>query len=346
MKRERRAFTLIELLVVIAIIAVLIALLLPAVQAAREAARRAQCVNNLKQLGLAAQNYVSSNNVFPPQTSWPTMAANYTGNTAGYAWGFTWYYALFPQMEQTQIFNSVNFSLSPADPSQVTAADHQGKLATLPVGIRQSAALHQCEPFHAGTGTLLLRRQQLRRQLRWTGGVHSRIGNDHPGIRCRSRDEHRRGPTADCRHAVDHRTGRRTRGSSASGSCRFTRYGATGNGLSPGNQWLSRGLHGDIRSAAELGNHRQHDECKPGALVRAGMQFDFEHDGVAVSGRRGCADHGRQSGLSRLDELHALDGPQHGAVREHGGITGLHSPTCLASALMARPRRTACTPAA
>jgi prepilin-type N-terminal cleavage/methylation domain-containing protein/prepilin-type processing-associated H-X9-DG protein len=122
MKRERRAFTLIELLVVIAIIAVLIALLLPAVQAAREAARRAQCVNNLKQLGLAAQNYISSNNVLPPQTSWPTMAANQSGNTAGYAWGFTWYYALFPQLEQTQIFNSVNFSLSPADPSQVSAA--------------------------------------------------------------------------------------------------------------------------------------------------------------------------------------------------------------------------------
>jgi prepilin-type N-terminal cleavage/methylation domain-containing protein/prepilin-type processing-associated H-X9-DG protein len=122
MKRERRAFTLIELLVVIAIIAVLIALLLPAVQAAREAARRTQCVNNLKQLGLAAQNYVSSNNVFPPQTSWPTMAANYTLNPAGFAWGFNWYYALFPQMEQQQTFNAVNFSLSPMDFSQITAA--------------------------------------------------------------------------------------------------------------------------------------------------------------------------------------------------------------------------------
>ena len=65
--RHRRGFTLIELLVVIAIIAVLIALLLPAVQAAREAARRAQCVNNLKQLGLAAHNYLSSTDCFPPE---------------------------------------------------------------------------------------------------------------------------------------------------------------------------------------------------------------------------------------------------------------------------------------
>src|SRR5208337_3809743 len=63
--RPRRGFTLIELLVVIAIIAVLISLLLPAVQSAREAARRAQRTNNLKQLGLAVHNYLSTNSVFP-----------------------------------------------------------------------------------------------------------------------------------------------------------------------------------------------------------------------------------------------------------------------------------------
>jgi prepilin-type N-terminal cleavage/methylation domain-containing protein len=64
-RKVRRGFTLIALLVVIAIIAVLIALLLPAVQSAREAARGIQCTNNMKQLGLASHNYVSSHDSFP-----------------------------------------------------------------------------------------------------------------------------------------------------------------------------------------------------------------------------------------------------------------------------------------
>jgi prepilin-type N-terminal cleavage/methylation domain-containing protein/prepilin-type processing-associated H-X9-DG protein len=122
MTPKHRGFTLIELLVVIAIIAVLIALLLPAVQAAREAARRTQCVNNLKQIGLAVQNYISSNGSLPPQTSWPTMAANASGNLLGYYWGFNWYYAIMPFLEQTPVFNATNFYVSPMMAQQVTAA--------------------------------------------------------------------------------------------------------------------------------------------------------------------------------------------------------------------------------
>jgi prepilin-type N-terminal cleavage/methylation domain-containing protein len=110
---NRRGFTLIELPVVVTIIAVLITLLLPGVQAVREAARLAQCANNLKQLGPAAHNYLSTTNVFPAQSSWPTAAANLTGNAAGRLWGFNWYCALFPEMEQQAIFNAINFSLCP-----------------------------------------------------------------------------------------------------------------------------------------------------------------------------------------------------------------------------------------
>src|SRR4051794_25184004 len=104
MRRPRSGFTLIELLVVIAIIAVLIALLLPAVQSAREAARRAQCVNNLKQVGLAAHNYVSVNNVLPMQTTYPA------GAIQSWGWSYGWPLQLAPNLEQGSIFNNFNFA--------------------------------------------------------------------------------------------------------------------------------------------------------------------------------------------------------------------------------------------
>lgn len=95
----RSAFTLVELLVVIAIIGVLVALLLPAVQAAREAARRMQCTNNLKQIGLALQNYENANKALPPGSGY--------GRTEKVP---TWMVRLFPFFEQQGISTQYNFA--------------------------------------------------------------------------------------------------------------------------------------------------------------------------------------------------------------------------------------------
>jgi prepilin-type processing-associated H-X9-DG protein len=102
---------LIELLVVIAIIAVLIALLLPAVQAAREAARRSQCVNNLKQIGLALHNYHTGQNSFPLGGSPAPSSGNKVCWPEG-GWG-SWsaQAMLLPFMEQTPVYNAANFFL-------------------------------------------------------------------------------------------------------------------------------------------------------------------------------------------------------------------------------------------
>ena len=109
-RAARRGFTLIELLVVIAIIAVLIALLLPAVQAAREAARRSQCINNLKQLGLAGANYADQQGTYPMNSSWRYCGYNYLSNCYGV------FVPLLPYFEQGPLYASVNTSLCAIDP--------------------------------------------------------------------------------------------------------------------------------------------------------------------------------------------------------------------------------------
>ena len=148
---RRKAFTLVELLVVIAIIGILIALLLPAVQAAREAARRSQCTNNLKQLGLAAQNFHDTYKRFPvasyemnfkdPDNSTPT-APVWSNNDQRWSW----ICSVLPFMEQQPLYdlsvsNHLNTSSNPWTSSDLTATKIQtilcpsdGQAGSVPAG--------------------------------------------------------------------------------------------------------------------------------------------------------------------------------------------------------------------
>jgi prepilin-type N-terminal cleavage/methylation domain-containing protein/prepilin-type processing-associated H-X9-DG protein len=129
---RREGFTLIELLVVIAIIAVLIALLLPAVQSAREAARRAQCTNNLKQIGLALHNYESTNGALPPPklrsgTCQYAYLPGGSANANGTLLNTTAFTMILNYMEQSALYNAYNFS-------QASSNDAWGGYGSAPTG--------------------------------------------------------------------------------------------------------------------------------------------------------------------------------------------------------------------
>jgi len=137
--RRQAGFTLIELLVVIAIIAILIGLLLPAVQKVREAASRAQCANNLKQIGLALHNYENINNGFPPSRT--------TGTVAGAPWypyQHAWSAAILPDLEQDNVFKAYNYNANWNDPANYVAVQSQVAVfncPSVPIGERQDTTI-------------------------------------------------------------------------------------------------------------------------------------------------------------------------------------------------------------
>jgi prepilin-type N-terminal cleavage/methylation domain-containing protein/prepilin-type processing-associated H-X9-DG protein len=152
----RHGFTLIELLVVIAIIAVLIALLLPAVQAAREAARRASCVNNMKQMGLAILNYESQIGAIP------VGGITYQEspmNCSVYPREFSMFVLMLAQMEETTIYNAVNFmhSAGHVDESGLSggAINHTALVSQINTFICPSDSPQTPDPYGTGTGQTL-----------------------------------------------------------------------------------------------------------------------------------------------------------------------------------------------
>jgi prepilin-type N-terminal cleavage/methylation domain-containing protein len=130
-RRERAAFTLVELLVVIAIIGILIALLLPAIQAAREAARRTQCLDNLKNMGLACLTYERARKYLPPgKVVASTTVAGVCGNSGHYS---NWALEILPQMEEAPLYRQYHFDqVNFVNPANLPVLQSKIKVQTCP----------------------------------------------------------------------------------------------------------------------------------------------------------------------------------------------------------------------
>ncbi len=197
MYSSRRGFTLIELLVVIAIISVLIALLLPAVQSAREAARRAQCINNMKQLGLAMHNYHESSNCFPTgdirNVGYSLMpGSTCKSNIFSECQNTPWSCLMLPYIEQGNLANSFNYQLGAIGPSDPTTMLPMGFFANSTVASTKIATF-QCPSDRQNTFQInpqyLLRRAE-------------RPSLDEGELRCKL-GQHLLGPGRVTRHELD-----------------------------------------------------------------------------------------------------------------------------------------------
>jgi prepilin-type N-terminal cleavage/methylation domain-containing protein len=125
-------FTLVELLVVIAIIGILVAMLLPAVQSAREAGRRIQCANNLKQLGIALQNYHDTHDSFPCGYSAPAGTTVFNG---GDYRGKSWFVLTLPFLEQQTLYDKIDFNARLDPPSAPPAPESAGNNAAIATSV-------------------------------------------------------------------------------------------------------------------------------------------------------------------------------------------------------------------
>jgi prepilin-type N-terminal cleavage/methylation domain-containing protein/prepilin-type processing-associated H-X9-DG protein len=143
-RKSRKAFTLIELLVVIAIISILIGLLLPAVQKVRGAAARLQCVNNLKQIGLASHSFHDSQNSLTPGY---VASSSYFDGATDTSPGWGWAAFLLPYIEQDNVANAINFNLPIEHPANATAVQSMMKIYLCPSDQTPSAAFAVPDAF-------------------------------------------------------------------------------------------------------------------------------------------------------------------------------------------------------